>query len=635
MEDNYQEPIQEVSQEVAPQPDQDEPEKVRAILKKIKKSRQLREDMEKKYRWKELIAEYKGEFEIASGMYDITIIPDNLIFAYIKTELPSLYIRDPHIKINPKNRTSLQTAKVMEQVINYVWRYKKLKREMKKCIVEALLIGHSWVKLGYTGKFGSIEDEQGKYIDTIEDEDIFAYHVNYKDITFDNDAIDPPYDCKWIAHSVWLPAADVKNNPKYRNTEQLPESYDDSESSTDLPEEERRKAGKIQLHEVWDLENKKVCTVADGIDGYLEEKPWSLEMRGLPFSLLKFNFSNDMPYGISDVAMFEPQILEQMKLESQALDHVKRYNRQLLSPPGNISDDEKNKLTKGITGAVIEAENPEKVLPLPYPPVPQDAYSLLERIKENRILISGQSPLEQGGSAKTSTRAVGELQMIQEGARNRRSEKIDLVEDFVEEVAGKLIALLKQFVTMPYYVRVLGQQSPELQAAVQERASASGPEAVTGQEGFTFTAEDIEGEYDLETVSGSATPTDLVEENKTLFQFIELGPKAGATPGGPFMAAVAKKIIENTQNQELIYAMEQEAGVQQQMKQEQAQKEEEMRTMAVSQQAAETQMDAENAATKQNKVLLEFLRLMKDADLNEKKLMIEMLKLKQPKKEGN
>ena len=579
-----------------------EQDAVRNKLKDIKQHKKLQEDYDNKYRIKELLKEYKGDFDITQKQYDIQIIPDNLIFAYVKTELPSLYIRDPHIKVNPKNRTSIATAKVVEEVVNYIWKYKKLKREVKKCIIESLLVGQSWMKQGYTGQFGSIEDEQGKYVDTIENEDIFAYHVNYNDIYFDNDAMDPPYDCKWIAHGVWMSTSEIKKNPKYKNTENLPESYEDLDGGQDLPDEERKKAGKTLIYEVWDIENKKVCTITEGVDLYLEEKEWPLEMRGMPFSCLKFNAANDQAQGLSDVSMFEAQVLEQMKLESQALDHVKRYNRQLLTSNGNISDDEEQKLTKAITGSIIKCEDPDQVKPLPYPPVPSDAYALLERIKENRILISGQSPLEQGGSAKTSTRAVGELQMIQEGARNRRSEKIDLVEDFVEEIAGKLIALLKQFVQTPYYVRILGQDSPELQAAIQERKSAQGPDAATNGNGFTFTAEDIEGEYDLETVSGSSTPVDLVEENKTLFQFVELGPKAGAIPGGPFLAAVAKKIVENTQNQELILAMEQEGQAQAQQKQEQAKKEEEMRTLAIAQRASETQMDAENVATKQNKI---------------------------------
>ena len=609
-----------------------EAEEVSSKLSDIKKARTMRDDVEKKYRWKDLINEYKGQFDLADGRYDMTILPINMIFAYIKTELPSLYIRDPHLKVNPKNKTSIKMAKVLEVVINYIWRYKKLKREIKKCIVDALLIGHSWLKLGYTGKFGTIEDGMGSFMDTVEEEDIFAYHVNWDDITFNVDAMDPPYDCKWIAHSVWMDLSDVKNNPRYQNTELLQANFEDKDvnSSGDIPDADTRNKGKVRLEEIWDIEHKMVCTVAEGVDKYIEApKKWPLEMRGMPFSLLKFNFSNDMAYGLSDVAMFEPQIIELIKVRSMALDHIKRYNRQLLTTHNNISDDEMQKLKKGITASVIECEDPTKVLSLPYPPLQTDIYGIEERIKEDAINVSGQSPQERGATQKTSTRSLGELQQMREGSVNRRSEKVDLVEDFVEEIATKLVALLKQFVTLPYYVRILGQQSPELQEAVQERGSTQSQEAVTNQGGFTFTAEDIEGEFDLEPVSGSSTPLDRAELLKTLFQLVELGPAAGAIPGGPFMGTVAKLIAENLDVEELIAALAAEQQMQGQQKQEQAAKEEEMRTLALSQKAAETQMDAENAATKQNKVLVEFLRMMQDGDLGKQKNLLELLKTKQ------
>jgi len=609
-------------------------EQVRGKLDLIKRSRTHRDDIARKYRWRELIEEYKGRWEMAYGWYDMTILPINLIFAYVKTELPSLYIRDPHIKVNPKNKTSINTAKVLEEVINYVWYNKKIKREIKKCIIDALLIGHSWMKQGYTGKFGTVEDSNGKYIEAVEDEDIFAYHINWRDITFSNDALDPPYDCKWISHAVWVDIDDAKKNPRYQNTDKLQEGveYDDTTENYDNDKIVESRKGKVRLEEVWDLENRTVCTISDGVDDYIEQpKEWPLEMKGYPFSMLKFNFSNDMAYGLSDTGMFEPQVLELIKIRSQEVDHLKRFNRQLITTPNNISEDEMQKFTQGKTGSIINVDDPSKVLPVPYPPLQVDAYAIEERIKEDAINISGQSPQERGATQKTSTRSLGELRQMREGSVNRRSEKVDLVEDFVEEVSSKLIALLKQFATDPYYIRILGTQSEVLQQAIQERKSSTGEQSVTNQGGFTFTADDIEGEFDVEPVSGSSTPLDKGELMKTLLELLEIGPKAGAIPGGPYMGTVAKLINENLDIEELDVALQAEQQMQQQQKAEQAQKAEEMRTLALSQKAAEGQLDAENVATKQNKVLVEFLKVMKDASADEQRNAIDLLKAQQAK----
>lgn len=576
---------------------------------KVTSARKWRDDICAKRRWKEMIKEYKGEWEFD---VDIQILPINLIFAYIKTELPSLYIKDPHIKINPKNKTSINTAKVLESVINYLWYYKKAKREIKKSIIDALLIGHAWFKTGYTGQFGTVEDGHGGTIETIESEDFFAYRLPWDQVVFDPDAIDPPHDCEWIAHSVWLPLDEVKKNPRYKNTHNLQANYSKKENyNNDRDEVSDKYAGKTCLTEVWNIKDKTVFTIAEGSDEYIEDpKPWPYELRGYPFSFLKFNFSNDDPYGISDVAVFEPQVLELIKVRSMALDHIKRFNRQLLTTPDNISDDEMNKLTQGITGSIVKVQDPSKVMPMPYAPLQTDVYALEERIKEDMINESGQSPAERGASQKTSTRTKAELIFQRQGAENRRSEKIDLVEDFVEDIATNLVGLVKQFASDPYYIRILGSNNTDLQKAVAERPSAQGPDAVTGQGGFTFTAEDIEGEYDVEIVAGSSTPIDRTELTKALMQLLEIGPKAGALPGGPLMASVAKMLIEVIDIPEIESAFEAEQQAQVQMKEKQAAEAAEMQQMMLASKGAEAQVDATNAATKSNKVLVDYLKAM-------------------------
>jgi hypothetical protein len=590
---------------------------------KVSSARKWRDDLAAKRRWKEMIQEYKGEWDLN---FDIQVMPINLIFAYIKTELPSLYIKDPHLKINPKNRTSVATAKVLEAVVNYIWYCKRLKREIKKSIVDALLIGHAWFKVGYTGEFGTVEDDLGNVIETVESEDFFAYHLPWDSIVFDPDALDPPHDCAWVAHSVWVPIDEVKNNPRYKNTKDLQATYSKTEAygRGNKDEKNDKYAGKCRLTEVWHMVNKKVFTITEGVADYIEApKDWPYQFKGYPFSFIKFNFSNDDPYGISDVAMFEPQILELVKLRSMALDHLKRFNRQLTTTPDNISDDEMAKITQGITGSIIKVQDPAKIMALPYAPLQQDAYASEERIKEDMINVSGQNPSERGAAQKTSTRTKAELIFQRQGAENRRSEKIDIVEDFVEDIALNLIGLLKQFATEPYYVRVLGVQSPELQNAVQERASAQSPEAVTDQRGFTFTAEDIFGEYDVEVVSGSSTPIDRSELMKTLIQLLEIAPTAGAMPGGPLIGAIGKLIVETIDVPELLLAFEQEQQAQDQMKQQQAQQAEEMKQLDMASKGADMQIDASNAATKQSKVLVDFLKATQALKASEKEQLGE------------
>lgn len=593
---------------------------VQKWLSDEQKSEHYRDKIAGIFRWKDFIEEYKGRFEIVKQNVDIQINALNFVFAYIKTEIPALSLRDPYIKVNPKRESSIDSAKVLETVINYLWRNKKFKREIKKCIMDGKLIGHAWFKTGYTGKTGVVEMDNGQTIETIEAEDFFGYRIPWDCITFSNGAIDPPYDCAWICHTVYAPLDDIKKNPNYKNTERMQaqsRKVDNYSSTTysSMTEDTNQEMGCIK--EFWDVKNKKVFTLSPGVDDYLEApKDWTYEMRGFPFSYLNFNPVNDEPYGLPDVYMFESQIIELMKLRAAQLDHIKRFNRQFLTTEQNFSQEAKDQLAMGITGSVVECQDITKIAPLPYPPFQQDAYAIEERLKEDMINISGQSPQERGATQKTTTRTFRELAQIQKGAENRRAEQIDMVEQFIEDIASNMIALLQQFADVPYYVRVTGQTPEEVMQAIQKRPSAQqqGMGAVTNQSGFTFTKEDIKGEFDLEIVAGSTAPLDKANTLDTILQIMQLMPQMGVMPGGPLYGAIGNIMAEQLGIEEIKEAIKQEAVFMDQQKQKLAQQQDDMQNMEVAKQSAKTQIDSEKVATKQSQVLLDAMKVFKPQD---------------------
>ena len=609
-----------LNDEYSAQP-QNNREAVRKCFAKIKKGEDLRDKYCDKYRWKEFLEEFKGHFNISEGSYDIQINPLNFVFAYVKTEIPALYFRDPNIKLNPKKGTSIQAAKISEIALNQIWRTKLIKRQNKKNVADGKLIGHSWFKTGYTGRMGTVEDGNGNVIETIESEDFFGYRVPWDCIVFDPDSVDPPYDCKWIAHMVWAPLDDVKKNPRYKNAAQVRPMMRKSKDSKDTTANELE--GEYDepmacLHEVWDIKKREVFTVSEGMDDYLEPpKQWPYKMKGYPFSYLNFNPINDEPYGLPDVYMFEPQVLELMKLRAMMLDHIKRFNRQLVTTPNNLTQEMKDNLMLGVTANVIEASEPEKIFPIPYAQLQTDIYALEERLKEDMINISGQSPQERGATQKTTTRTFRELAQIQRGAENRRSEQIDVVEDFVEDIAGNLLALLQQFADVPYYVKLTGKQPEEIMEAIQARPSASSPDAITSPDGFTFTREDIQGEFDIEVVAGSTAPLDKDNTMQTLLSLIEMFPAFGVQPGGPLAAAVGRMIVEMLQMPELERAIEEEAQYQAKLQEQQQQALEATTQMQVAEKAAKTQIEAEKVATKQSDLLLKSIEAFKPKPVSE------------------
>ena len=353
-----------------------------------------------------------------------------------------------------------------------------------------------------------------------------------------------------------------------------------------------------------------VCTVSPGCSKYVcPPKPWPYEMRGFPFSFLCFNPSPSFPYGIPDVYTFRPQVLELIKVYAMMLDHLKRFNRQLVVKGTPLSADHMAMLKQGIKGAVLNEVASDTVIePIVYPPIQQDVYAIERLLKEMMINISGQSAAERGASQVTTTRTVSELELMKEGNKNRRSRKIDLVEEFVEDIAYNQIALLQQFADVPYYVRLSGDDFQTVQQALANRPSSQKPGSVTGPSGFTFTKEDIQGEFDIECIGGSMAPLDRPTTMNTLMQLIPEIQQLGVMPGGPVAAAIGSILSENLEMPEIARAMKQEAMMQDQKKQQAMQLQQENRDLNVAEATSKMNIDAANVGVKQNKLIVEAMK---------------------------
>src|SRR5690349_6862276 len=120
----------------------------------INRAQQWRDGLADKEGWKRFIKEYEGKWDFQQQNLDIPLIPLNLIFAWVKTEMSRMYFRDPWITVNPKRVEDISAAHIAEQVINYLWGEIDMKRQIKQALLDALVVGHGWIKVGYTANFG-------------------------------------------------------------------------------------------------------------------------------------------------------------------------------------------------------------------------------------------------------------------------------------------------------------------------------------------------------------------------------------------------------------------------------------------------------------------------------------------------
>lgn len=571
--------------------------------------------------WERYTREYRGDYsDVLGGSQEV--LPLNLVYSFVRSKTPDLYLQDPYFEFTPKKRTTIGSAKLKEIAVNDLWHRKKFKREIKKGIQDGLIVGHGWYKVGYNANLGNIEEMDTTEFNS-ENEDYFLYRVNWRHILFNAESVDPPYDATWIAQKFFIPLSEAQKKYKSK-TAGLPGmhlSAEKREDSNRTPTESADDGSVLyaELYEVWDKVNKKILVVSKH-NGVLEERDWPYtKMQGFPFLFLNLSYVNDRPYGISDVGMGEAIVLEKTKMRSAFLGHLKRGNRQIMTPPDNFTPEAKEAYERGDDSALLDVEKPENVRPIPYAPFQNDVFGLESRLDDDLSQIWGQRPPDRSGQARTQTRTKFELQAQSVGTTNRLVEQQNVIQDIVEEAAEKLSSLLEEYATEPYYVSLTGQDPAKIAELLAQRASATSDGAINSPTGVTITNDDIKGPVDVRIKQGSAVPLDKASKLQVLEKLAGFYVQLQGQEAGPFLAAITKSYVEEIGLHDLTEAIEQEIEFIAARKEEATEAQRQQEELIAGQESSKLQLKAEEIAIDRQKVesntQMELMGILKDMQL--------------------
>lgn len=554
----------------SPNSSDSEKQEVRHWLSAIKRTEEWRDKTETFTAAKRIVDEYKGKWDWLAQGISIALIPINLVFAYVKTETARLYFKDPWITVNAKRVEDMGAAKIAEQIINYIWKQLDLKRQIKLALLDALLVGHGWIKVGYTAEFGTVESrptekpkrlpgrptnesrkKEEALVDTnefVKSESAFAYHVPYKHVIFDPSATWPaPHNARWMAIKWEKPLRALQNSNIYdKNVVALLKATESDEKDPSS----FRDVKMVKGWEIYDLDHMKVTTVSPGCEYKLREIEYPEELNG-GFPLVEFSFNPlpDEPYPMSDILPHEPQIIELTKMMAIMINHLKRWNRQLFMKPGLMTDENKTNFKNSVDGAIVEIQgDPQKDFFIPpYAPVQQDIYGVWNLAMDMWKNVAGQSSMERGAEGKAQTRTLGELRMQLQGGRARADEKIDVLEDSIAQVARKLLSIMQKKYDLPKIARIVGEKS--MMDALKSRPTAQKgnalePASFTGESGFSWNKEDIHGEMDVDVLAGSTAPLDRESQLQIMEKIAPLMPMVGAEPGSPAMKQFGREYLK-------------------------------------------------------------------------------------------
>lgn len=543
-----------------------EPQQVQRWHDRISVSKRWRDQVSEENNWENLLGELKNKYDVVLG--NIQVPPIAEMFAYKDSTLANLYYKDPYLAVNAKKNATIASAYILEAGVNHLWSELNLKEDIELEITDGLFVGHAWNKVGNNTKTSGSGDE----LQIVEDS-IYANRVSWRDMYMNIGCKNPPHDNLWMAQRIYRPTEDVKKDygkvAKKIHGSSYP-SIDQKYMKQILYKEDFNYTA---IYEVWDAHDRMIYTLADEVmSEYLEDpRPWPDYLEEFPYQFLSFHNIPDEPYPQSDVAPWEPQVKEKIKLFTMMLNFAKRWNRQMLMRKGTMGLQEIDKFEKGIEGSVLMASSTgniqEAIKMLDWGSMPPDFYMLVDRLDALIDRIRGQSQFQQGGVTKTATRTSGELELIKGGADARSDRKQDRIETHCENIARQMIMQMKNNFDVPYIARITGKEPPEIIQAFKDQGIYD-PASQT----IKFDKKAIQGEFDVSVKAGSTLPLDKGTRDKILTNVYQMSiPLAQAPSVPPFIAEIVKELLRDYEIKGLEVAFDQQMQEAQQKSEQEAQ----------------------------------------------------------------
>lgn len=494
--------------------------------------------------WDRVIDYLKGKyFDKLSDKDQICV---NMVRPHVNVVIPAIYSRNPDVLVLPRRRDDYnddlirKRAEIMQNLLRYYLKELDIKTEVKLCILDGVLTGHSWAKTGYETEFSADNKQETLNQETIvsrvltalgiketpEKEDEFQ--LNEKIVserpwvlrTSPYDMIVPTLSRRkeelyWIGERIILPYDQVMDNEGY-DTVGLKPSVSASEIMSALRGAKYKRidiGDKISyciLWEIWDSVTKQVHTLCEGHRRALETKDSEytfLDSKYHPYIMLRFNEIVDEFYPQSDIEPAEPQILELNSIRTQMVEHRKRYNRRYLARPGVLGPQAKADLKAGEDGAIIELEPTaaegvieSMLIPVIDASIPQDVYVIESRVKDDLFTILGTS--DYASQASRGARTATEASIIATQSRFRVEERIDLIGQFVQRIVRNIAMIAQRYMDSEQVGNVVGLDSIYW-IQIKDRR-------------------EIQGEFSYDVVYGSTTPINREVENEQFMKFYML-----------------------------------------------------------------------------------------------------------------
>lgn len=488
-----------------------------------------------------------------------------IAFATINVIEPSIAINYPKLTVTAASEQHADQAIIAEAVLNYEWRHHDIQHQFRRAAKDYLVYGHGWLKVGYRYTEAEVPlnpDEIGQnaqdlfdqvdqaasdpsmarhlptdqqVVDnlpttktvTVEDES-FVERVSPFDVFVDPEATDMS-DARWLAQRVARPLEEAQSDPRYdvRARRKLQSDGSTAWHLDNSANNVQAEKDRVTLWEFYDLQRKTMCVFANSGDGFLVQPQDMPYKYGLPFVMLRDYDVPDQFYPIGELEAIEPLQLEINETRSAMIRARKGSLRKYFYRKDSFSDASIQALRSDRDNTMVPVEDQtpfnDVMAPVPAISTQSELYHHSETILADFDRVSGVSEYQRGELPEIR-RTATEANIIQDAINARAADKLGRIEKGVAEVGRRLLQLAQQYMDKEKAARITGSQGQTMW--------------------FTYSASDIEGEFDFSVEAGSMRPINETGRRQEALQMLQTFiPLMSAGIVNPY--ALAEHVLRN------------------------------------------------------------------------------------------
>ena len=523
--------------------------------KRLESSARWREEMGYDSLWQRMTDLYRGRQWPKTTATNEDLIVVNLAFSTVNVIAPSVSVNHPKIVVSATQEEDQDRAAFVEAVVNYLWRHHDFRKPFRRAVKDFLITGHAWMKVGwkFVEQERTLSDSEREEMldDAILEADAFAVEnvamagdlptdeeisVNIPETTmmivedqpfiervspFDI-YIDPEATCledaNWICQRIVRPLEEAKKDKRYKASVRKRLQADGilypMFQNRQIQEQEQYLADedRVAIYEYYDIEENTMSVFSQASEEFLVDPMPMPYAYGQPFVMLRNYDIPDYFYPMGDLESIESLQLELDKTRTQLINARKRYARKYLYHERSFGPEGREALESDQDGRlvpVVDENKPlqEVVVPMPQTPLSPEIYNTSAIIEQDINTVSGVSEYARG-SMPEIRRTATEASIIADAGNARAADKLAIIEISIGQLARRVIQLMQQFMTGEQMARIAGKGGQDMF--------------------FTYSRDDIVGEFDFTVEGGSTQPiNDTIRKTQAVSLLNAMAPLVG------------------------------------------------------------------------------------------------------------